>query len=229
MIQQSQHSDERNDLATAASIGAVAYLLADVAHHALGHGAACLALDGEVRSLSSVFVDCSVTGADVDLSGPAANFVVGMAAALLAMVCARRARLAAFFLLLTAAFNLYWLTLQLVVSVATDSDDWAWPLHVFQAGSALRWALAIAGAASYHLITRFVGKRLGLRDRQEARCVVLSAWLAAGAVACMTAAFATAPFSTIANALPQSLGLAIGLLFTPAVSARQAQGPCLTI
>ena len=229
MTQHSPQSERRNDLATAASMGAVAYLTADVAHHAFGHGAACLALGGEVRSLSAVFVNCSVTGADVDLSGPAANLLVGTIAALLAMLFARRAQLTGFFLLLTAAFNLYWLSLQLVVSVATGSDDWAWPLYVAQVGSAGRWVLAIAGAAGYLLTTRFVGKRLGIRDRREAWRVVLAAWLAAGAVACLTAMLATSPLSMIAKALPQSLGLAVGLLFTPSLSARRTEGPQLAI
>jgi len=218
----SRHAGVRNDLPTAAAIGALAYLTADVAHHAFGHAAACLALGGEVRSLSSVFVACSVTGADVDLAGPGTNLLLGALAALLALVCARRARPLGFFLLLAAAFNLYWLTLQLVFSVATDSDDWAWPLRVAHAGSAVRWLLALAAAASYHLVSRFVGRRLGIPERSEARRVVLCTWLAAGAVACLTAAFAPAPLATLAQALPQSLGLSIGLLFTPAVSARRA-------
>src|SRR5262249_10485885 len=183
----------------------IAYLSADVAHHAFGHGLTCLALGGNIRSLSSVFVDCTLTGAAIDLSGPAANLVVGLLAALLATVCDRRSRSLALFLVLAAAFNLYWLTLQLVVSVVTNSDDWAWPMHVYEAGPVARWSLAVAGAVGYHLVTRFVGKRLAIPDRDAARRVVFSAWLAAGAVACLTAAFATPAIATITkHALPQS-------------------------
>lgn len=230
MSQQSVHLDARDDLATVASIGAVAYLLADVAHHAFGHGLACLALGGSIRSLSSVFVDCTLTGAIIDLSGPAANLVIGVVAALLAIAYGQRSRSLAFFLVLTAAFNLYWLTLQLVFSVATNSDDWAWPMHVYGAGTTVRWSLAAAGAIAYHLTTRFVGRQLAIPDRSDALRVVLAAWLAAGAVACLTAAFATSAISTVTqHALPQSLGLSVGLLFTPAISARQTRGPRLTI
>lgn len=230
MTQSSKHLDARDDLATAASIGAVAYLSADVAHHALGHGLACVALGGNIRSLSSVFVDCTLTGAGIDLSGPAANCVVGAVAALLAMAYGQRSRLLALFLVLAAAFNLYWLTLQLVFSMATNSDDWAWPMHVYGAGTTIRWSLAAAGAIAYHLITRFVGRQLAIPDRSDALRVVLAAWLAAGAVACLTAAFATSAISTVfRHALPQSMGLSVGLLFTPAISARQARSPGLAI
>jgi hypothetical protein len=41
----------RPGIATLAAIGLLAYVSADIAHHALGHGAACLALQGQTRSL----------------------------------------------------------------------------------------------------------------------------------------------------------------------------------
>jgi hypothetical protein len=230
MIRAFEPAGARSDIATAASIGAVAYLSADIAHHAFGHGLACLALGGDIRSLSSVFVDCTLTGAVIDLSGPAANLIVGLSAAILVTICGRRWRSLALFLILAAAFNLYWLTLQLVFSVATNSDDWAWPLHVYGIGAPTRWVLAIAAAVGYHLVTRFAGTQLAVPDRSDARRVVLSAWLAAGAVACLTAAFAKPAISVIVqHALPQALGLSIGLLFVPAMAARRMRGPGLIV
>jgi hypothetical protein len=72
----------KDNVATIGAIGLVAYVAADGAHHALGHGTACLALGGRIRSLSSIFVDCSLTGSAIDLAGPFANLVVGLGAVL---------------------------------------------------------------------------------------------------------------------------------------------------
>src|SRR5580658_2205809 len=95
----------KDNLATVGAIGLLAYVSADVAHHALGHGAACLALGGRIRSLSSVFVNCSVTGAVIDLAGPFANLVTGLAAALCIRVVHRTSTPTRLFFILVAAFN----------------------------------------------------------------------------------------------------------------------------
>jgi hypothetical protein len=103
-------------------------------------------------------------------------------------------------------------------------------LHVFGIATPLRWVLAVAAAIGYHLVTRFVGTHLAAPDRSDARRVVLSAWLAAGAVACLTAAFAKPAISVIVqHALPQALGLSVGLLFVPAMAARRTRGPGLIV
>src|SRR5436309_2789518 len=85
-----------------------------VSHHALGHGGACFALGGRINSLSSIFVDCSLTGTAIDLAGPFANLALGLLA-LLAMRFARPTSASArLFLILVAAFNLFWFELQLL-------------------------------------------------------------------------------------------------------------------
>ena len=131
----------KDNVATIGAIGLLAYVAADGAHHALGHGTACLALGGRIRSLSSIFVDCSLTGSAIDLAGPFANLVVGLGAVLCcavlccavlccAVLCIRivhRTSIAMrLFFILVAAFNLLWFGLQLVFSAATRTDDWAW-------------------------------------------------------------------------------------------------------
>jgi hypothetical protein len=220
-----QDKPSEDDLATAAAIGSLAYLSADIAHHALGHAAACLAFGGSIRSLSSIFVNCTLTGAAVDLSGPAANLLLGALAAVVTMAFRRLSRHLGLFLLLVAAFNLFWFSMQMVCCVATKADDWAWPMHEYKVRLPLRIALVVCGAVAYHFTTRFVGARLGTSDRKHARRIANSAWLAAGAVACLMAALDHHPLSAIAlHAAPQSLAFSIGLLFAPR-SAVQRQPP----
>jgi hypothetical protein len=208
----------KDDPSTTVAIGLLAYLSTDVAHHLLGHGVACLALGGKIHSLSSVFVDGTLTGATIDLAGPAANLVVGLTA--LALVAARRPFSRSFylFLLLVAAFNLFWFELQLVFSAATKTDDWAWPIRYYGIPDLARYGMIVLGALGYWLTVRTIGARLGFPSRSRAKFAVTSAWIAAGAIACITAAFDHHPSAAILrHAAPQSLVLSIGLLFTPSV------------
>lgn len=209
----------KDDLVTAAAIGLLAYLSADVGHHVLGHGVACLALGGTINSISSVFVNCTIRGAVIDLAGPTANLVVGLAA--LALVAGRRyfPRSLSLFLLLAAAFNLFWFALQLVFSAATMTDDWAWPIHYYGIPNTGRYGMIAIGAVGYWLTVRAIGARLDFPSRSRAMYVVTSAWVAAGVIACVTAALDRHPSAAILqHAAPQSLLLAIGLLFTPSAS-----------
>ena len=60
-------ADPKDNIVTIAAIGLLAYASADIGHHAFGHGAACLGLGGRILSLSSIFVNCSLRGAAIDL------------------------------------------------------------------------------------------------------------------------------------------------------------------
>jgi hypothetical protein len=214
----------RDDPATTAAIGLLAYASADVAHHLLGHGGACLALGGRIVSLSSVFVACTVRGTAVDLAGPFANLAVGLSA-LTAASCVSRGTPSTtlLFLALAAGFNLLWFGLQLSFSAATGIDDWAWTLSAAQAGTTVRLALVALGGLGSLLAVRAVARRMAAFARPEARArrLVLTAWLTAGAFACVTALFDSAPLAAILrHAAPQSFLLSIGLLLVPAFAAR---------
>jgi hypothetical protein len=215
----------KDSLATIGAIGLIAYVSADVAHHALGHGAACLALGGRIRSLSSVFVDCSLTGAAIDLAGPFANLVIGLAALLCIGIAHRTSTAARLFFTLAAAFNLLWFGLLLVFSAATRTDDWAWAMQEFHIGEPVRYAMIAIGALVYVLTVQFIGSQMApfAHPRIRAKTIVATAWLTAGAIACATAAFDhNAVAAIVRHAAPQSLLLSIGLLFVPAKAARLA-------
>jgi hypothetical protein len=213
----------KDNIATVGAIGLLAYVSADVAHHALGHGAACLALGGRIRSLSSTFVDCSLTGSAIDLAGPFANLVVGLTAVLCIRVEHRISAAMRLFFILVAAFNLLWFGLQLVFSAATKTDDWAWAIQEFHIGRPGRYAIIAIGALLYVLTVRFIGSKMApfAHPPTRAKAIVATTWLTAGAIACATAAFDHNAAATIVrHAAPQSLLLSIGLLFTPARAER---------
>jgi hypothetical protein len=132
---------------------------ADVAHHVLGHAAACGLLGGRVRVVSAIYVACTVRGAPVDLAGPAANLAVGLAA----WAASRGPRLSPavrLALLLAAAFNLFWLEGQLVFNAATRGDDWGELLRTVRYPRAWQVALVAVGAAAYAWTVRAVGSAL---------------------------------------------------------------------
>ena len=223
MMPRSIVSEAGDHPATLVAVGLLAYESADAAHHALGHAGACIALGGRLSSLTSIHVTCSVTGSAIDLAGPIANLAVGIAAAFGARAVKRAPEPARLFLVLAAAFNLFWFALQLVFSAASRTDDWAWFLR--SEPEAVRYSLIGAGIVTYILAMRELASGLACFAAPSSRAwrIVVTAWIAGGVLACATAAFDPHPWSAIVqHAAPQSLLLSIGLLFAPARAVRAA-------
>lgn len=208
----------RDNALTIAAIGLLAYLSADVAHHALGHGGACIALGGQIVSLSSIYVHCTVRGALMDLAGPFANLALGLLALMAVRFSGNASSSVRLFYVLVAAFNLFWFEMQLVFSAATRTDDWAWPLQHYAIGEAVRYALIAVGALAYLATIRIIAAQLSPFAQSRARVsrIAFIAWLTAGVLACATGLFDPHPIPAILrHAAPQSLAFSVGLLFTP--------------
>jgi hypothetical protein len=216
------NTEPKDNIVTIAAIGLLAYASADIGHHVFGHGAACLLLGGRIISLTSVFVNCSLRGTTIDLAGPFANLVIGVLALVAVRMAARAPVTARLFCILVAAFNLLWFALQLVHSAAKRVDDWAWAMHQFRVGEPVRYGMIALGGLAYLLTVRVIAAHLApfAYPRIRAWKIVLVAWLTAGAIACATAAFDHNALATLLQAVPQSLVLSIGLLFTPMRAGR---------
>ncbi len=218
-------SVSKDSVLTIGAIGLLAYLSADVAHHVLGHAGACLALGGQVQSLSSVHVQCSVTGSAVDLAGPVASLLVGMVAWLGARFTGLRRAATHLYCTLAAAFNFFWFGGQLAFSAATRTDDWAWAMQQYHVIEPIRYGMIACGVAFYLFAVRVVGYQLApfAQPIARARIIAATAWVSAGVIAILTAALDHPASSVILrDAMPQSLLLPIGLLFAPARAARSA-------
>jgi hypothetical protein len=215
-------TESKENVGTIAAISLLAYASADIAHHVFGHGAACLMLGGRIISLTSVFVNCSLTGATIDLAGPFANLIVGLVALLTVRFTTRASSAVRLFYILAAAFNLLWFALQLVSSAARKIDDWASALHQVQVSEPVRYGMIAIGALGYLLTVRVIATCMAAfaRPGARARTIVLSAWLTAGAIACATAALDHHPGITLRHAIPQAMVLSIGLLFVPARASK---------
>ncbi|GJL92129.1 hypothetical protein [Hyphococcus sp.] len=210
----------RDNFLTLMAVSLLAYGSADIAHHAIGHGGACIALGGHIVSLSSTHVECTIRGAAIDLAGPFASLLIG-ATSLGVFWFLRSTGSSSVRLLygLVAAFNLFWFFGQLLFSAATLADDWAWALHQFRVGNPVRFAMIITGVAGYGIVAVAVARGFAdfaLPNRSRLARIVTIAWLTAGVFACATALFDRAPMNAILHhAAPQSFGLAAGLLLAP--------------
>lgn len=225
MLAPSSLGPPTDSLATVAAIGLLAYVSADVAHHVLGHGGACWALGGQIEFLSSVLVECSCKSAAVDLAGPLANLLLGAGALAVARRLPGAAASVRLFLLLTAGFNVLYFAGQLLFDVASQTDDWAWPLRYFCVQAPVRYGLLVFGFGVYWLTIRLLGAELAPFSSPQTRLTGLlrRAWVAAGLIACATAALDHPAVSFIfLRAIPQALLLPLGLLAVPALAARQA-------
>lgn len=208
---------------TIAAIGLLAYISADIAHHALGHAGACLALHGSVISLSSIYVDCSIHGAAVDLAGPLSNLLLGLVAMAVARIGSPAAAARRLFWILVAAFNLLWFWGQLAFSVASGTDDWAWALDQAGVIEPIRYGLVAFACLGYILTIHASAAAFApfSHPRQRARRIVLVVWLTAAAIACATAMLDDdAVRAILLRALPQSALLSFGLLLVPSRAAR---------
>ena len=219
-------SSPHDNLATTIAIGLLAYVSADVAHHALGHAGACLASGGSVVSLSSVFVECTLHGAAIDLAGPFLNLILGLAAVLVVRSTGGPSRSTRrLFWLLVAGFNLLWFSGQLVFSLASRTDDWAWALERFGVPGPVRLGLIAAGILAYVATLRFLASGLAPYAHPPGRAarIVWTVWLTAGVIACATAALDPHPVAAILHhALPQSVVVSAGLLLVSRRAARRS-------
>jgi hypothetical protein len=217
--------DQGDNLATITAIGLLAYTSADIAHHVFGHAAACLLIGGHANLVTSQFVNCTVTGSFVDLAGPLASLVLGLMSLFAVRLLRRPSSALRLFLILVAAFNLFWFNLQLLYSAASRKDDWAWALHEFHVPAAGRYCLIVAGALGYTLSIHFIAHHLKTYAIPRLRIsrICLISWLAAGVLACVTAMFDHDQSHALRGALPQAMGLSLGLLLIPKRASRLSE------
>jgi hypothetical protein len=217
--------NRRDNGMTTAAIGLLAYASADIGHHVFGHGGACLALGGSVLSLSSVHVDCTLRGTAIDLAGPFMNLALGILALIVLRLAPCASAATRLFWILVAAFNLFWFALQLLYSVVTRTDDWAWAMIDFHVGTVGRYAAIALGIVLYQLIARQVAASLAAFASPRARAIRI-ALIALGSallLAITTAVFDHhTPHALLRYAIPQAIVLPVGLLFAAARAATLA-------
>jgi hypothetical protein len=207
-------------VATLIAIAFVAYLVADVAHEAIGHGGMCIALGGHLKLVSTTYEDCSIRSWLIDGAGPVAGIVVALLAWAWLRLAPPHAKSTRLFLSLVFAFAIFWNVGYMLKSGLLDQGDWAFVIAGLQPPIAWHIGLIVLGAFLYATAMRqmawLMAARLSAGEGQSARPFpfTLIAYLAAGALSAAAALFDPRGSSTIvSDALPSSLG-SIGLIWT---------------
>ncbi len=197
-----------------AAIAAIAFVLTDVAHEVVGHGAGFLLAGGR----SGVFTTTRLIGTQpsgeiggliFDMGGPCGNLVwAGVAWLLLRKIRDGRWR---WLLWLSMCFSLFWESGYVLFSGVMARGDW-WALVN---GRPYEWVwralYCVAGFLLYRAVVRLArGSAPGIRR------LVVAAYLSGGVVASLGALFDPRGVSEVWNSgALSSFGAAAGLLWIP--------------
>jgi hypothetical protein len=223
-----------DDALTLCAIAALAFVVADVAHEIIGHGAGFVAVGGRsaVMTTTRLIVDgrslTRLGGRIFSVGGPLGNLVF----AGLAWLAQRRlhglgAR-ARVFLWLVAALNLLWAVGYLVYSGVLGLGDWAELVQGLAPAWLWRPGLLVLGLVLYYVSARalasemrwFAGTDDALQPRRRRRLIFLS-YLASGLVACAGALPDPRGASQVLySAVPETFYGNLPLLLTPCLFSR---------
>jgi hypothetical protein len=135
-----------NDLLTVAAIAIIPMCVVSFDHEALGHGSACLLLQGHIRLLTSSLFYCDTRSGWIDPAGPVSNLLIGTLALLsLRSVPARWLKLRLGLILVTA-FSFFWEGAYLIrAMLKRDGDLYFFAEFILGEVSALQRCAAVAG------------------------------------------------------------------------------------
>ena len=205
---------------TVLAAGVLAATIAAVIHEAVGHGIGCLTDGGTVTVLTSIWFRCRGAGSLTVATGPAASLIAGLGS----LVLLRRPKLNGGMQLLftlSAAFNLFWFSGQLILHPITNGDTWAILAGMQHWPQWWRLVSVALGAASYLAATLVILNSQRALGQVSWRAIVSS--YAAGTFSAVLAGLLWAPLP-IRSALEALLALGvapIGLLAIAVVARRE--------
>jgi hypothetical protein len=236
----------RDDAPTLAALAILAFIVADVAHEVIGHGAAYLALGGRSFVMTTtrwigrgVHVDAAgrlFVGVEhgelyariFSLGGPFGSLLFAVFAGLALRSLPRPGVRLRLFLWLALAFNLFWGVGYLIYSGVLGIGDWAEAVRGLLPAPVWRLVLLGAGLLFYDLAMRALARELGRfvpsqdsTDRGRVSRLLWLSWAAAGVIACAAALFDPLGADQVyKSAAPASFLANAGLLALPGLLRR---------
>jgi hypothetical protein len=201
---------------TLIAIACSAYLAADLAHEALGHGGACLASGGKVLLIDTTFESCSVQSRWIDGAGPIAGILV----ALLAWFGARKAQTANLhtFMTLLFAYAIFWNVGYAIKSGLDHTGDWHFLIEGVEPSNTSHVGMAFIGLALYITAMRMLAGIWPAGEGMASADFAITAYIAAAVLSAAAGYFdPRGPHTILTDALPSALA-AVGL---PLVGLRQ--------
>jgi hypothetical protein len=133
-----------DDRLTFAALGVVAFVVANVSHEAVGHGLATLAVGGKVDLLTTCYLDSSGKYSKwIPAAGGLTNLAVGLGSLAFLRVLPHLRSVLRYFLILVAAFNLFFAVAYPAYSGIAQFRDWGCRRQWFKP------ALALAGCSDH--------------------------------------------------------------------------------
>lgn len=142
------------------SIGAMAYIFADIIHEAIGHGITSLIVGNKIILLTSVFFRSERHSFITDALGPILNLVAG----LLIWGVIRQVNLQNLYIRLlvvfTTAFNFFWFSWMCLYCGITNKGDFAFYFPTQTTLLIWRIALVVIGFISYYFTFQATSKQI---------------------------------------------------------------------
>lgn len=150
-----------DDRTTLAALGALAFVVADVSHEAVGHGLATLAVGGKAVLLCTCYFDSSGAYSKwIPAAGGVMNLAIGLGSLAALRLSSRLSPLSRYFLMLVAAFNLFFGFGYPAYSGIAQFGDWAAVVSGLQPPWLWRVLLVVVGVAGYYGTMQLIGKAI---------------------------------------------------------------------
>ena len=187
-----------DDPLTLAALGVLAFALADVAHEALGHGLATVAVGGKAVLLTTCYFNSSGHYSRwIPAAGGLMNLAVGGVSLAALRLFSRMGSLLRYFLILVAAFNLFFAFGYPAYSGVAQFGDWAAVISGCEPHWLWRLMLVVVAVGGYYGSMRLLAKPIsayagsareptrGLLDKARLPRITLIPYVAAMILACL--------------------------------------------
>jgi hypothetical protein len=215
----------KDDLFTLISAAALACILGDVLHEAMGHGVTAYLSGAHRMTLSTVALQSDNDTRLIAAMGTIVNLIVAAVFWLILRKGDRLKPITRYFCVTTMSGNLFSGTGYFFYSGATNFGDWARVIRGLEPHWAWRVGLIAFGALTYYASMFIVGAefRPFLRqNRARLRRLCWTAYFTDGALATLAAVFNPIGFFyVIASGVSSSLGANTGLFVLPFVMDRE--------
>jgi hypothetical protein len=152
-------SELRDDATTLTGLGVLAFILTDVVHEALGHGLAALLLGAKPVLLTTCYLSTAGTVSRwIPAAGGLANLALGGFALLFLRWSRLRVMRFRYFLVLVAAFNLFFATAYPAYSGIARFGDWAAVIDGLEPSWLWRLLLVVSALVGYLLTMVLVAR-----------------------------------------------------------------------
>jgi hypothetical protein len=177
---------------TLVSIGAIAYVFADIIHEAIGHGVTCLILGNKITLLTSVYFRSEPHSFITDSFGPILNLIAGLTIWIILKHLNVANLYVKLLLILTMVFNFFWFSWMCIYSGITNTDDFA--LYIPTQTMLFFWRLflMLVGLSTYFFTFKLTLKRTELQSvlaTINVRQLFLIPYLSAGIFAFIAVSF----------------------------------------